>query len=263
LAKKEYYRMPELPLKTRLNIADSLFDQFSQRLVRVLGMMNDGGTYARWAGTLCALGAFRQSSGVESEPDGVAAIVTDLCIAAVRTDAAKVAADPRSANALLRAINRLLFKYPREKLVLAAAKAVKSIAMFENVVLSELDNGAIDAERRANILLLSYVRFLLQSPHRDLMANTRAVFALYRRMAREFEMRGLALDVGNNLERADSTIVNGTGDVESIALIAHCLSTAKQAVRSEAREQGTWSKHVQERVRRFEGKYGKIQKWAV
>ncbi len=258
LAKKQFYVIPELPAHERLAIADWLFDEFGKSIVALLFRLQDARVSAKWAGTLCSLGLFKASEALDASPECVAAIVSRLCASAARGGGAEIGDDPQAYTSLMRATNRLLStkKFKDEKAVSNTVAVVRDIADFDSRLISEIGGGAFDAERRGNELLLSYVTFQLLQADAGFAQKRSKMFGLYDRVEREFSARGLRLDTGNLLTRADCVLI---GDASDVRTKAQYLNAARQMVQSRARTQGTWGKGVETAIRKFESKHGPIE----
>lgn len=131
-------------------------------LVAALDRINDPATYAKWAGSLSTLDSFRRSRALGETPESITAIVCRFCTEAARDNGAAVRADPKSLNTLLRASIKLLkFRWggPVSNAIYQVANLVADQSHMEDLIAKEAKANRIDAGHRANILLLSYVRF--------------------------------------------------------------------------------------------------------
>jgi len=149
LAKKELYVIPGISDKR--SIADDLFIQYGNSIVRFLLHVNDGALHAKWAGTFASLGIYMKSQTFGDNPDGVERVVLKLCNEAISVRRGRVISDGRVFVPLMRALSRMCKKFGDQQDVQRAALAIRKVIHLDTVLDVLAADGDPDFERRANV----------------------------------------------------------------------------------------------------------------
>ena len=89
----------------------------------------------------------------------------------------------------------------------------------------------------------------------------RKIFGIHKSVERKLSSHNFRFDAGNATKRAQVVLVRGPSDMRNIRTRAQYLLDARRSVHSEAREQGTWKRKVDQLVRHFEQSFGPLERY--
>jgi hypothetical protein len=247
VAKRKFGRLTGIADGSR--IAAELFRHHGARISRILMNQRAVVNCARWAGAFAYL--FPQSI---PEPIGltegaVEHVVYDLCSLVLREE--RVIENSKAFVPLMWAIRALCMRCNQDSLVRDLAEAAERTIDLQRVLTLVLSNGSSEWERRANEVVLSYVKFVMAIPNRSRGKVNRELSKAYSEVERNFSAY-FRFDAANWTQRAQVIWIRGAHDIE---LRGRYLWQARQAVLARVREQARWKSRVDHLIERFERRY--------
>ena len=247
LAKRRFNRLEHFANGSR--IAAKLFSDYGSRISHILRSQRAVMNCARWAGAFSylfpdgTLGQFRPGDNVEER------IVYDLCSYVLRE--VRVIESSQAFVPLMRAISTLCVKFKDEIRVRDLASAAEQAIDLNKVLKSGIAINDPEWERRANEVVLSYVRFLTAIPGRQRWEAYREVANTYQNVEQSFST-GFQFDARNWIERANTVWIRDNSDIEQSAAF---LRKARATISNRVREQAKWKPLVDDCIVKFEKRH--------
>jgi hypothetical protein len=247
VAKRKFGRLAGITDGDR--IADEIFQQHGAKIAHILKSQRAIVNCARWAGTFSYLLPQKAGGSLGSETHTVEHVVFDLC-SHVLTEAQLVASS-RDFVPLMWTLRALCLRFGSEAEVRNLATAAQERINLEGVIRSVTTARDPEWQRRANEVLLSYVKFLMAVPGRTKSEISRDVFKTYNQIERKFCPQ-LRFDAGNWIQRADVVLIRNEHDV---GLRGYYLAQARQVIMAQVRQQAKWKSDLDDRIINFERRY--------
>lgn len=245
-------------LRNKASLADELFTEYGAIIFEILGTQQDSNKCARWAGTLCQLGALNGSKSFRSDPIFIERMIYSLCQQTIADKQAMV--ESRIFVSTLKAVRRLCINFPEEELVRSLAEAAIESVNLTATLEALVTKSDSQWSYRANETILSYVNLASAFYKLSKMRHVKSkILGTYERIEAYFNNRDFHLDAGNTLERARCVEILGPHDNYHIRLRAKYLIRARDAVRTEIRQQGKWKEKVDREIRNFERRSGSVE----